>query len=264
MKNLSFLFVFVLLSLPLQASMISAVPGPDDQGGMLMPMVSITATSGMGSNPSAGTVNIMFSPATTPVLRPLQEWSPGSWFADTAAWRADLGSPAGVGGTPAPNAGAGDLFNNQYGFMFMANGSMMMANVPTGNSLAIKLTSISSGDMEAFNYSNASNRWDEVWAGGAGSQVLWTGNMWHNYFTLPASAAPGTYTATFEIFVASTPFTGSTGFAQYDAAADAAVANPNFTSATLNYSFAVIPEPSTLLLLGLSGCFALALRRLHR
>lgn len=246
----------------LEASLITAVPGPDDQGGMLMPMVSIQATSGMATNPTAGNINVSFSPATTPVLRPLQEWSPGNWFADTAAWRNDLGSPDGVGGTPPANAGSGARFNNQYGFMFMSMENMMMANVPTGNSLAIKLTSISSLEMEAFNYGNAVNRWDEVWAAGLNSQVLWNGTMWHNYFTLPSSAAPGTYTASFEIFMASTPFTGTTGFAQYDAAADDALKNTNFNSATVNYTFTVIPEPGTWSLLALG--VALILKRTRK
>lgn len=123
------------------AQMITAVPGPDDQGGMIMPMVTIQATAGTGSNPTAGIINVNFNPSSTPVLKPLTEWSPGSWFAETAAWQPSLSPVAGsVPGMPLANAGNGDLFNNQYGFMFMGNGTMMMANVPSGKSLAIKLT----------------------------------------------------------------------------------------------------------------------------
>ncbi len=234
------------------AALITAVPGPDDQGGMLMPMVTITATAGMATNPTAGTINLSFSPPETPVLSTLEEWSPGDWFADTAAWRSDIGSPAGVGGTPPANAGNGGLFSNRYGFMFMTMGTMMMANIPTGKSLAIKLTSISSLDMTSYNYTNAANRWDEVWSAGVDSQVLWNGSMWHNYYVLPAGSAPGTYSASYEIFIADTPFTGTTGFAQYDAAADAAVKDMNFTSTTVNYTWTVVPEPSVLAL----GAFA--------
>lgn len=79
--------------------------------------------------------------------------------------------------------------------------------------------------------------------------------MWHNYFTLPAGAAPGTYAATFEIFVALTSFTGVTGFAQYDDAAFSAIADPAFTPATVNYTWTVaaVPEPAAAaLLLGLA------------
>lgn len=232
-------------SINASAALITSVPGPDDQGGMIMPMVTLTATSGTGSAPTAGALNISFSPTATPELRPLQDWSPGDWFADTAVWRSDLGSPAGVGGTPSLNAGAGDLFNNQYGFTFMGMGSMMMANIPAGKSLAIRLVSVSSDSLESYNYSASANRWDPVFAD-VGDQVLWNGSMWHNYFTLPAGSVVGTYTAEFEIFVANTPFTGSTGFAQYDAAAMAALADPAFTPATVTYAWTVsaVPEPS--------------------
>lgn len=236
----------------LSAGLITAVPGPDDQGGMIMPMVTIQATSGPASNPTTGNVLVSFSPSQVPVLKSLNEWSPGDWFADTAAWTSDLSPVAGsVIGMPLANAGNGDLFNNQYGFMFMAMGMPMMANVPTGNALAIRLDSISSSGLRSFNYGNAANRWDQVF-GAVDSQVLWNGSMWHNYFTMPNTTIPGAYTAVFEIFIASTPFTGTTGFAQYDAAALSATANPNFNSAFVTYNFNVIPEPSVggLLLFG--------------
>jgi hypothetical protein len=246
------------------AGLITAVPGPDDQGGMIMPMVSIQATSGMATNPTAGIINVSFTP-TVPVLKTLEQWSPGNWFDEAAAWRADLGSPAGVGGTPSANAGAGDLFNNQYGFMFMSMGTMMMASVPTGKSLGIKMTSVSTLDLTSFNYGNSSNRWDRVWAAGVDSQVLWNGSMWHNYFTLPSAAAEGTYSASFEVFIANTPFTGTTGFAQYDTAALSATKDTNFTPATVNYTWTVVPEPSALALAGMGATvlFAAVRRRMR-
>lgn len=259
MKASHALLLTLALATSTHAALITAVPGPDDQGGMIMPMVTITASSGPASNPTAGTVNIDFMPPSVPVLQSTQQWSPGNWYADTAAWRLDLGSAFGVGGTPLANAGNGDLFNNQYGFMFMAMPMMGMANVPTGNSLAIRLDAISSASMKSFNYGNSANRWDQVF-NAVNSQVLWNGSMWHNYFTLPASAPGGSYSATFEVFVATTPFTGSTGFAQYDATALSAVKNTNFTSAYVTYDFEVIPEPSTSMLLG-AGIGALLIRR---
>lgn len=246
-KNLLIISILSLTS-GAYAGLITSVPGPDDQGGMIMPSVSILATSGSGSNPTAGTINISFNPTSTPVLQALESWDAGSWFAEDAAWRLDLGSPAGVGGTPLANAGSGDLFNNQYGFMFMGMGTMMMANVPTGKSLGIKLTSFSSNLMESFNYSSSANRWDQVFLQ-PGSQVLWNGSMWHNYFTLPSTATPGSYSATFEVFMANQAFTAGTGFADYSAAALAATKDENFTSASVTYQWAVVPEPSTYALL---------------
>jgi hypothetical protein len=230
---------------------------------MLMPMVTITGADN-NMNPTSGTISVSFNPLTTPQMKSLEQWSPGSWFAETAAWRADLGSPAGVGGTPVANAGAGDLFNNQFGFMFMAMPMMGAANIPSGKSLAIKLTSVSSPLLESYNYGNAANRWDQVFAN-VGDQVLWNGSMWHNYFTLPSIAAPGTYTATFEIFIANTPFTGTTGFAQYDTAALSAQKDTNFEAASVTYNWVVpIPEPSTYALLIGAGMLGVALLRRSR
>jgi len=262
MRSLVAVAATLAVGLPATAGEISAVPGPDDQGGMLMPMVSITGADSI-SNPTTGTVSIMFAPDSVPVLRSLQEWRPGDWFATTASWRPDIGSPAGVGGTPAPNAGNGDLFNNQYGFMFTnANGTRPSTADLTANgkSVAIRLTSLSSPSLKSYNYRNLENLWDQVFPT-VGSQVLWNGNMWHNYFTLPSSTPAGTYTAGFEIFIADTPFTGTTGWAQYDSAAASALANPNFTPASLTYTFEVVPEPATIGLVAVAGLAAVPFLR---
>ena len=262
MKATSAVLTILSLAVSSRAALITSLPGPDDQGGMIMPMVTITATSGMADNPTGGTLNVSFNPTSTPILKSTEEWTPGNWYAETAAWRTDLGSAAGTGGTPLENSGNGDRFNNQYGFMFMSMNTMMAANVPVGNALAIRLESISSNSMKSFNYSTSANRWDQVFTG-VGSQVLWTGNMWHNYFTLPAAAPAGNYTATFEIFMANSEFTGSTGFAQYDAGALAATKNTNFSPALVTYNFTVVPEPASTLLLGV-GATSLLIRRRRR
>ena len=252
------LFALFALSTASQATLITSIPSPDDQGGMIMPMVRITNADNT-TNPTTGTLAISFSPPSTPVLAPLQTWSPGNWFADTAAWRLDLGSPEGIGGTPSANAGNGGLFNSQYGFTFSTMGGG--ASVPTGKALGIKLTSVSSPDLRAFNYSSSSNRWDEVFAE-VDSQVLWNGSMWHTVFALPAGASAGTYTAEFQVFVANQAFTTGTGFADYSASALAAAADGNFTPASLTYSWSVVPEPSALALLAAAGLIGLpALRR---
>jgi len=257
-----------LLAAPqVMAAEISAVPGPDDQGGMLMPMVSITGADSV-SNPTSGTVSVMFSPQPVPELRPLEDWSPGDWFATTATWRGDLGSPAGVGGTPAANAGSGNLFNNQYGFMFTTSGGTRpstAALTTAGKAMAIRLTSLSTPSLESFNYVNNQNRWDQVFAA-VNDQVLWNGTMWHTYFTLLASAPAGTYTAEFEVFVATTPFSGATGWAQYDSAAASATADSNFTPAALTYTWNVsaVPEPAAFCLLAIGSLAGGAILRRRR
>lgn len=251
-----------MCALTTQAGLITAVPGPDDQGGMKMPMITITDADD-NMDPTTGTISISFNPGVTPILSTLEEWSPGSWFADSAGWRVDIGSPAGVGGTPVANAGNGDRFNNQYGLTFMANPMMGAANLPTGKSLGVKLTSISTSLLEAYNYVNSQNRWDQIFPA-VGSQVLWNGSMWHSYFTLPTAALAGAYSATFEIFIANEAFTGGTGFAQYDAAALNAAKDTNFAPATLNYNWTVVPEPSAVVLLGMGGLVLAALRKKSR
>ncbi len=237
------------------------VPGPGDQGGMEMPIISILDAANY-SDPTSGRINIAFNPGSTPLLTTLEQWSPGSWFAESASWRPDLGSPTGVGGTPSANAGNGGLFNNQYGFMFMANPMMSAAYVPTGKSLAIRLTSSSSALLASFNYGGADNRWDQVF-GGPSPQVLWSGSMWHNYFTLPASAPAGTYSATFEIFIADTPFTSGTGAADYSTTALNALKDNAFTPASVTYTWTAVPEPMTLWLLA-TGLLLLSRKAIRR
>lgn len=224
-----------------QAGLISAVPGPDDQGGMIMPMIYLTNTDNP-DDPTRGALAVSFDPHPDPVLAALQNWSPGSWFAVGAAWRADLGSAAGVGGTPSGNAGRGDLFNCQYGFTFAADPAQGWAYVPWGKCLAIRLKSRSSSLLRAFNYEDYDNRWDEVLSPGR-PQVLWDGTMWHSYFTLPAGTPPGIYTATYEVFIAKAEFQGTTGFVDYSPSAMAAAADANFTPATVTYRWVVEGEP---------------------
>jgi MYXO-CTERM domain-containing protein len=75
-----------------------------------------------------------------------------------------------------------------------------------------------------------------------------------------------TVTAEFEIFISDTPFTGTTGFAQYDAAAANAVANATFTPASLTYTWTVsaVPEPATIGLAAVAGLAALPFLRRRR
>ena len=223
-----------------QADLITSVPGPDDQGGMIMPLVYITDTDDP-ENPTRGVLAAFFDPHPDPVLAGLQYWSSGNWFAEDAAWREDLGSPTGVGGTPAANAGRGELFNSQFGFTFTASPADGWAYVPLGKCLAIRIKSRSSSLLRAFNYDDFDNIWDEVLSPEQ-PQVLWDGSMWHNYFTLPAGAPPGIYTAVYEVFIANAEFQGGTGFVDYSPAALAAAADPDFTPVSITYTW-VVPAP---------------------
>lgn len=244
MKKVVLFSLSVLTPLFSQAGLINSIPGPSDQGGMVMPMISIVNADDY-DNPTRGEISIGLPSAIIPVLRTLEEFSPGAWFAESAAWRENLGSPEGIGGTPPANAGNGNRFNNQYGFMFMANPMMDSANIPLGKSLGIRLHHFSSSDMRSFNYVKLEDKWDPIFEE-PGSQVLWSGMMWHNYFTLPAGLPLGFYTATFEIFIADKEFTPGTGAADYSPTAQQVENDPNFASAFVELTFRVIePEGIT-------------------
>lgn len=262
MKSTLLSLSLCLLPMLTQADLITSVPGPDDQGGMIMPMFRITNADN-NLDPTTGTVSVMFNPTLVPEMKPIESWSPGSWFAPSAAWRSDLGSAEGVGGTPTASAGSGDLFNSQYGLMFMADPMMGSAFVPTGKSLGIRLTAISSPEMEVYNYSSGNNRWDSAFSS-INSQVLWNGSMWHSYFTLPGDAPAGTYTATFEVFVANGAFSSGTGFVDYSPTALAATQDANFTSAFVDFTWVAVPEPSTVALIVMGLGFGLAVTARNR
>ena len=234
--------LFLFHAASTHAADLTSIPGPDDQGGMVMPMVSLSGTS----------LNLSFAPASTPRLYSLEFWSPGDTFLNTSAWNNLLD----------PVDGQGALFNNQYGFMFMANPMMGMDFVPSGKALGIRLLSRSSNLLEAWNYVNNQNRFDEVFAN-PGDQVLWNGTMWHNYFTLPDTAPSGIYTASFEVFIADLAFTAGTGFADYTPAAMAASQNMGYETVTVNYSWQAVPEPSSAVLLLAGAALFHTLRKRH-
>lgn len=218
---------------------LTSIPGPDDQGGMLMPMVTLTGT----------TLHVHFEPLATPELGSLEYWSPGDTFLDSSSWNALLD----------PVDGQGALFNNQYGFTFSS--AMGTLPVPPGLTLGIRLVSRSSELLESWNYSRSLNLFDEVFTE-PGDQVLWLGTMWHNYFTLPKTAAPGVYSARFEFFLTGVPFTVGTGAVDYSATARNATADPAYTPATVDYVWKVVPEPSsTLLLVAASALLRMVRRR---
>lgn len=189
---------------------------------------------------SGNTLSLNFTPSQ-PQLASLEHWSSGNTFQPTAAWYSVLD----------PVGGAGALFNNQYGFTFMNMGTPL----PSDKAVGIRLTSASSNLLQSWNYVNNQNRFDEIFQN-VGDQVLWNGSMWHNYFTLPVDAAPGIYTASFEVFIANGTFATGTGFADYSLAARSATQDSGYNSVIVNYSWEVIPEPSTYLLLaGAAGLF---------
>jgi len=220
----------------LRATVLTSIPGPEDQGNMIMPVVRL----------SGNALSLEFDTSRTPQLASLETWAPGDTFQPTAAWYPILD----------PVGGAGSLFNNEYGFTFSGS-------IPQGKALAISLLSVSSIEMKFYNYVNSQNRFDEIFSD-VGDQLLWSGNMWHNYVTLPSSAAEGIYTASFEVYLVDGTFTSGTGNADYTTLGQNAPRDLNYSSVTINYTWTVVPEPSTWMLIGLAGVLFFVLRRKHR
>ncbi len=65
MKKTFYLFAAasLLCAFTTHAGLITAVPGPDDQGGMKMPMVTITGADN-NMDPTSGTISISFNPSS--------------------------------------------------------------------------------------------------------------------------------------------------------------------------------------------------------
>ena len=233
MKQCLLAVISVTLSaISAKSAVLTSIPGPDDQGGMIMPMVMLSGNS----------LSVMFTPPLeSPLLASLEHWSPGDAFQASSAWYTELD----------PMGGSGALFNNQYGFTFMGS-------IPTGGVLGIRLLSASSNLLQSWNYVNSQNRFDRVFQN-VGDQVLWNGSMWHSYFTIHADVDPGIYSATFQVFIANGAFTTGSGFVDYGASAQAATQDMNYAPVNITYSWevAVVPEPSSILLLGGAGVFAL-------
>ena len=216
MKNIKVLAVcfILLIALPLRASVLVALPGPDSLGaGMLMPEISIV---GNALSVTSDTNDPL------PQLAELNFWSPGDTLQSTASWYSLLD----------PVGGSGALFNCQYGFT--SGGGTLSSN----ESVGIRLLSRSSNLIQEWNYSRGANRFDLILQN-VGSQVLWNGGMWHTYFTLPSTAAPGVYTETFQFFVAEGPFTPGTGDGDYSSNALNAVQDPNYIPVDLTLSWQV-------------------------
>lgn len=227
MKILTTFLVFLATALTVsttRATVLTSIPSPGAQGGMIMPMIEVNGS----------VLSTMFTtPAPLPLLASLDDWSMNATFEPTSAWYTKL--------DPAQENGR---FSSRYGFT--AGGDFL----PAGTSLGIRLLSASAG-LQFWNYSSGENRFDEVFTL-ARPHVLWDGSMWHDVVTLPNASTPGTYAASLEFFVADKDFASGTGSVDYSMSALSAGDQPGYNSVTVALSWTVVPEPSTAALLGLS------------
>lgn len=224
--------VFYLVTIGLvHAMVLTTLPGPDDQGGMIMPMVYFDGQKFSVSGLTDTNGNVIGS--TIAQLAPLTYWSPGNTLSTTSPWY----------GLLDPVGGQGLAFGNRYGYMMDPSSEFL----PTGNSIGIRLVSSTSG-ISFYNYRSGLSGtalFDQVFLFNPAQghdYVLWNGSMWHFY---AAVDSPGTYSATFEIFMANTTFHSGTGFVDYSTVA---LEDTNYESALLNLTWVVVPEPGTLVL----------------
>lgn len=232
MKTLTTFLVLLTAALAAptaRATVLTSIPSPMAQGGMIMPTIMVSD--------STSTLSII--PAmdqSVPLLASLDHWRMGDTFDPSATWYGKLDPTQG-------NA----LFSSRYGFTVDGD------PLPTGPSaLGIRLVSADAG-LQFWNYTDiaSGNRFDEVFTASR-PLVLWNGGMWHDVVTLSNGSSPGTYSAVLEFFVADKNFTSGTGPVDYSPNALTAGAYAGYTSTTVNLTWTAVPEPSTLALFGLA------------
>lgn len=229
-----------------QAATLTALPTPMQQGGMIMPAVDF-----IPSGTDSGTVTVT-QPSTVPVIAPLTYWKPGDDLNNGKSWSDELD----------PVSGAGLAFSSRYGFNPAA--ATLSSVLPAGTTLGIKMTSASAG-LKGYLYNSTANLFDLVYDS-AGDSVLWGSlMMWHPVFTVDAAnfAIGNTYTATFEVYVATPDAAVNTTYTVDKDTTSTTTAGYSSSSVTLTWQ--AVPEPSTNVLVGfavlmLGGC----LRRQRR
>lgn len=242
MKKIFFLII-IFASTQLRAAVLTSLPSAMAQGGMVhIDVVFLDQASGTFSS------SLEFGGAVVPEMKPLTLWSPGNTIDPSKAYYDEID----------PTQGAMQ-FSSRWGFRIDTDNSDLR---PAGTSLAIRMTSSTSG-LGAYFYNNTGiGTFQPVFltAGSTHDYVLWSGAMWHPYFTMPSSTAYGTsVSATFEFFLADTTAIGDVDYTTL------ASAQPGYSVGTQTITWTAIPEPGTLGLVGCGLAIAAAcfLRRRH-
>jgi hypothetical protein len=163
-------------ALPASAAILTSVPM---QGGMVMPMLKYTA--------STGTLTVTMDP-TVPQLTPLLVSNPGDYFDPADPWYDYLDPTR-----------QGRAFSRRYGFVMDTATDLL----PVGTAIWIRKLS-SSPDLGIFRYRSGGNKaWEPIFGTeGTTNALQWDGTMFHPGVTAPPGT--NTYTATFEAFVMDT------------------------------------------------------------
>ncbi len=233
--------IVFLFGLPSRAAVLDALPNAMAQGGMVHIDVVFT-----GNMSASFTSTLEFGGSVVPPMKPLTLWSPGDTINPSKAYYDEI--------DPTQSA---MMFSSRWGFRLDTDNSVP---VPTGTSLGIRMTSCTPGLGAYFYNSVGSGTFQPVFLTTAAPHdyVLWSGTMWHPYFTMPNTTPHGTtINATFEFFLANQTNSGNvdwTTTAGYE---------PGYTVGTQTITWTAIPEPSVMgLFIGAS--MALAVVRLRR
>lgn len=217
-------FSFLSAALPVSAAVLTTLPTPVDQGGMIHINVSLQGAN-MVALPEAG----------TPVIQPLSAWKPGDSLDAASPWYSTL--------DPAQGAG---LFNSRFGLLIDAGATDPL---PLGSKILVGWVSGTAG-LQSYRWRNtpAPQLFDGI-MGTAGSSSSWdwstvSHGMMHPLFVMPAgSSGPATATLSFTLVDES----------------NVPLAGYNPTRATVHFS--VVPEPSSLVLSAAAGLLLMRRRR---
>ena len=210
MKSSIFLVAASAVLSTAHAAVLSALPTPVEQGGMIHINVSLQGTD-LVAHPEAG----------TPVIQPLAAWKPGDTFDPASPWYSTLD----------PTQAAG-LFNSQFGLLIDGGATDPL---PDGSKIMVGWVS-GTANLDIYQWKNTAVQAFTPILGTDGSSTKWDWSsvslgMMHPMFVMPAGSS-GTATATLSFTLTDS---GGVPLAGYNA-----------TNATLNFS--VVPEPSALVL----------------
>ncbi|HSP44142.1 MAG TPA: PEP-CTERM sorting domain-containing protein [Luteolibacter sp.] len=220
----SYLASFLLLATaPAFATVLSNLPTPMEQGGMIHINVAYNETT--------DSLSVNIEPGT-PALQPLSSWKPGDSFDPASPWYATLDSSQAAG-----------MFNSQFGLVLFESDPL-----PADTSLFVNLVSGSPG-LEVFRWRNNVPQLFEGIMGTDGSDASWdwgtvAHGMFHPMFVMPAGSS-GTANATL-------------GFTLVDSGG---VPVPGVNTAQAGLTFEVVPEPSSALLALVGACLLFRRRK---
>jgi hypothetical protein len=216
-------FLFLTAAWPVSATVLTTLPSPMTQGGMIHINIALN-----------GSAMEVLVDSGTPVIKPLSAWMPGDTLDLASPWYATL--------DPSQSAG---MFNSQFGFVMSGDSELL----PADSTIIVGWVSGTAG-LEAFRWRNtpAPQLFDPI-LGTNGTSTSWdwgtvNRGMMHPLFTMPAGSS-GTASATLSFTLADSSGVALTGY----------------TPAQTTLNFNVIPEPSAWVLSMFTGLLVLRRNR---